>query len=204
MSARIQPLRPVEPVAEPLHDHAIDRLDEIRQTMALSTKFTSLSGIGALAQGAVAIITAIATWNMIGNDWLKGWLLCAMAGLVIGVGATYLKAKRTRQGLFGVAGKRFLRGLFPALVAGAVLTFVAVQRGYWDLLPGVWMLLYGLGVVAAGMHSARIVSCMGYSFLVLAVPTLLTPTDWSSLWLAIGFGGLHAVFGAEIARRYGG
>jgi hypothetical protein len=27
---------------------------------------------------------------------------------------------------------------------------------------------------------------------------------WSDLWLGAGFGGLHILFGAIIARRYGG
>ncbi|MEM7166744.1 MAG: hypothetical protein AAF581_14855 [Planctomycetota bacterium] len=204
MGAKIQPLHPPQPVAEPLQDHALDRLREIRETMALSTKFTSISGIGALGQGCLALLTSYWTWQQVGRDWLLGWALCGGAALALGIGSTYVKARRTRQGLFGVAGRRFLKGLFPALLAGGFMSFVAYDRGYWDLLPGVWMLLYGIGVVAAGMHSARIVSMMGYSFLLLAVPTLMTPVEWSTLWMACGFGGLHVVFGIAIARRYGG
>jgi hypothetical protein len=32
---------------------------------------------------------------------------------------------------------------------------------------------------------------------------LLLPT-WGTWWMAAGFGGLHILFGAIIARRYGG
>jgi hypothetical protein len=45
---------------------------------------------------------------------------------------------------------------------------------------------------------------MGLSFMVLGVVALLAPPGWSNAFMAAGFGGLHIIFGAIIARRYGG
>jgi hypothetical protein len=45
---------------------------------------------------------------------------------------------------------------------------------------------------------------MGICFLVLGVFALFSPEEWSDVWLGAGFGGLHIVFGAMIARKYGG
>jgi hypothetical protein len=33
---------------------------------------------------------------------------------------------------------------------------------------------------------------------------LFSPSSWSDAFLAAGFGGLHIIFGAVIARKYGG
>jgi hypothetical protein len=49
---------------------------------------------------------------------------------------------------------------------------------------------------------------MGMSFLVVGLICALAPAGWSGrsadFLLALGFGGLHIVFGFVIARNYGG
>lgn len=76
--------------------------------------------------------------------------------------------------------------------------------GTTSLLPGLWLLLYGTGVVAAGAFSVRPVLLMGIGFLVVGTVALFTPAALGDVWMAAGFGGLHMIFGGIIARRYGG
>jgi len=38
----------------------------------------------------------------------------------------------------------------------------------------------------------------------LGAVALLSPPVLGNLWLGLGFGGLHIIFGAMIARKYGG
>ncbi len=40
--------------------------------------------------------------------------------------------------------------------------------------------------------------------MILGAVALLAPASWSNAFLAAGFGGIHLVFGAIIARRHGG
>jgi hypothetical protein len=103
----------------------------------------------------------------------------------------------------GVA-RRFLMNLTPPILAAVVLTAVLLRAGATGAIPGMWLLLYGTGVVTGGAFSVRPVPLMGACFMTLGAATLLLPSDWSNLLLAAGFGGLHLVFGALIARRYGG
>jgi hypothetical protein len=58
--------------------------------------------------------------------------------------------------------------------------------------------------MAGGAFSVRLVPVMGAGFLAIGALALLTPLGWADLWLGAGFGGLHIVFGAIIARRHGG
>jgi hypothetical protein len=40
--------------------------------------------------------------------------------------------------------------------------------------------------------------------MVLGTVALFCPSSWGNAFLAGGFGGLHVIFGAVIARKYGG
>jgi hypothetical protein len=97
-----------------------------------------------------------------------------------------------------------LLGLTPPLIAATMLTIVLYPAGATRVLPGMWLLLYGAGVVSGGMFSVRAVPVMGSCFMAVGAATLLLPAAWSNVMMALGFGGLHVLFGVAIARRYGG
>jgi hypothetical protein len=90
------------------------------------------------------------------------------------------------------------------MAAGALLTWVLFRTGPIAVLPGVWLLLYGAGVVASGAASVRIVPLMGACFMALGGVALLGPAGWGNPLLAAGFGGLHILFGVAITVKYGG
>ena len=90
------------------------------------------------------------------------------------------------------------------MLAGVPLTLVFYRFDSISSLPGLWLLLYGTGIVTAGTFSIRVVPIMGLCFIALGVLALFTPPSWSNAYLVAGFGGLHIVFGLIIARKYGG
>ena len=66
------------------------------------------------------------------------------------------------------------------------------------------MLLYGASVVSAGTYSVSVVPLTGACFMVLGAVALVAPAGLEDVWMAVGFGGLHILFGTLVARRYGG
>lgn len=195
-----------EPETPVLHvDHSAKRnLDFIRQTLERATAFTAVPGTGLVANGILALGASLCTYDLPNwRPWLISWLLCAVAGVVIGSGTLILKARRAGVSLLSGPGRRFLVALLPPFVAGGLLTHVLVASHDFALLPGAWLLMYGVGVLTGGAFAIRPVVVMGGTFFALGALGLLLPA-WGIVLMALGFGVTHIVFGALIARRYGG
>lgn len=200
-----QPARPrlVSPPA--LYLRALDHLRFIRETMEGAAFFTAVSGLGEVLVGLTALLAAyVASRQETAQRWLVVWLAEGLIGFLITTAAIIWKARKAGTSLFSRPGLRFALGLCPPLVAGALLTLSLVAVGSFALLPGVWLLLYGAGVVTGGAFSVRIVPVMGLAFMGLGAFALLAPAAWGDLLLAAGFGGLHVLFGGMIASRHGG
>jgi len=194
---------PVSPRA--LHLRAMDNLRFIREIMEGAARFTAVSGLGEVAVGVTALAAAwIATRQSTPVGWLIVWLLEALVGVLVSVTAIVRKARRTDVALLSGPVQRFILGLLPPFVAGGMLSAVFFLQGSYAVLPGLWLLLYGTGVVTGGAFSVRIVPFMGIAFMGLGACALIAPASWGDLFLAAGFGGLHIVFGAYIAWRHGG
>lgn len=203
--ATIHPIRSASKEPLELHARAMDNLRFIRETMERAGSFTAVSGWGQVAIGMSALLAAwVASLQTTPTWWLAIWMGEAFLSLAIGVGTGVWKAHGAGTPLLSGPGRKFALSLAPPLVAGALLTVVLFQGGSIGLLPGVWMLLFGVGVVTAGAFSVRIVPVMGCAFMLLGTIALFAPHDWGNALMAAGFGGLHLVFGVVIAWRYGG
>jgi hypothetical protein len=177
----------------------------IRNTMESAGSFTAVPGWGGVAMGGLALLAAAVAQHVPNVDaFLATWVICAALALVVGIATLIHKARRAGVRLSRGAGRRFLLGLSPPLAAACVLSAVLYRSGTTDPLPGLWLLLYGAGVVTGGTFSVRPVPLMGLSFMLLGICALFAPPSWSNGLMALGFGGLQIGFGLVIARRYGG
>ena len=183
----------------------MDNLAFIRTTMENAGAFTAVSGWGMVVVGAIALVTAlVAAMQPTPDRWLDVWLSAGVTGLVVQLWAMLAKARRSDMSLLSGPGRKFVLAVSPPILAGAVLTVVLYQAHLTDVLPGVWLLLYGAAVIAGGAFSVEIVPVMGFCFMLAGVLALFTPLAWNDWILAASFGGLHIAFGVPIARRHGG
>jgi hypothetical protein len=188
-----------------LHSHAIEDLRFIRETMENAASFTAVPGWGGVAMGATALVAAgVAARQTSVAVWAAVWGVAAMCALAIGGLAILWKARRAQTPLLARPVRKFVLSLSPPILAGAILSVVLYRAGLFSLLPGVWLLLYGAGVVTGGAFSVKVVPVMGLCFMLAGILALFCPLSWGNWILAAGFGGLHVIFGAIIARRYGG
>jgi len=188
-----------------LHTRAMDNLQYIRETMERATAFTAISGWGLVAIGVSGLAAgSLAAQQKNLKNWMTIWIAEAVVALLIAGWAMDRKARATKTALLSGPGRKVAFSLSPPLVAGTILSFVLYRSGSTTAIPGLWLLLYGTGVITGGMFSVTVVPIMGLGFMALGAAALFAPAAFADWFMAAGFGGLHIVFGVIIARRYGG
>ncbi|MEO8294335.1 MAG: hypothetical protein ABI613_02390 [Gemmatimonadota bacterium] len=196
-------LPPEDPPA--LSDRAIDNLQFIRDTMERAGAFTAVPGWGGVLIGLSAMGAGlVASHQPYFGRWMQVWFFEAAIALVIATWTTRRKAASAGVPLLSGPGRRFALNFVPAIAVGGILTLALHRAGMTGLIPGIWLLLYGTGVVAAGAFSIPIVPAQGLSFMLLGTVALFSPPSWRDPLMVLGFGAMHVVFGFIIARRYGG
>lgn len=200
-----------------LHDRALQDLSFIRKTMEGAAAFTDVPGWGLVTGGVIALATApLAARQPTPERWLAMWMAAALVAALLGSWMMFRKM-RQRVGaneplLVSPPARKFLLSFWPTILAGALITFALVDpfvpgidaRLSARVFPGLWLLLYGLGVTTAGAYSIRAVPLMGLGFISLGAVALFVPVLHGDLMMALGFGALQIAFGVRIARRYGG
>src|SRR4051812_8633956 len=137
---------------------ALTQIAEIRQQMARGEVFrgyrsatTAFSAVCAVAAAAVQEFVLSdaerGSWHML---WL--WLAAAVLSLIVVGTEMAIRYRRSQtvlqQQITLVAVEQFV----PCLVAGALMTYVlwfAASRDMLPMLPGLWAILFSLGVFAS-------------------------------------------------------
>ena len=181
-----------------LDAHALGTLRYIRASMD-AARLLAVPGSAGVAMGSVGLLAAVlAARPALASHWLDIWLGASITALLSGSALMVHQAVRASSALYRGPARRFLLCLCPPLAAGAVITFALWRHGAPDMIPGVWLLLYGCGVAAASTQTIRLVGVMGVAFAALGVCALALPPSYGNLFLGAGFGGLHLTFGILI------
>jgi hypothetical protein len=139
-----------------LHE-ALTQISEIRRQMARTEVFRGYRAMPVAFSGLLALSAAAiqAAWIIDPAEQRTAYLaLWVGAAIVSAIGAgteMMLRARQSsspwRREITWLAAEQFL----PCLVAGGLLTFVLVRcavESLW-MLPGLWQILYSLGIFAS-------------------------------------------------------
>ena len=191
-------------------EEAVEQLREIRSMMERATIFRALSGETALIGGAVALAVAWASEKRHGWSW-SGWWLGGL-GLVLAFNVFQIfRMRAVHHRPFWSPGLRLaLRGALPSLIAGGFLGLLFVRGGSNQAAACLWILHYGLALLAIREFAPKSMVWLGWAFVVFGVGCLASVTgvvdlapEWTrhvngSRLMAIAFGGFHLVYGGLI------
>ncbi len=178
-------------------DDALDQIADIRRRMAGGTTFRGYRSTAALFSAAVAGVTAAvqAVWlprpaERVG-DYLALWTAAAVACVAVAAAGVW----RARAG--SLVQRQLARSavgqLLPSLIVGGLLTAVllaAAPAALW-LLPGLWALLFGLGLLASRPVLPRAVEGLGLFYLLAGLASVgwsATHAPFSPWVMALPFG----------------
>lgn len=170
--------------------------------MESATTYTALSGWGVTAVGLIGLTAAWLDSTMEAIAPLRVWIPAAVAGLAASTMANALKAHKLDTKLWSGSLKKIAWGLVPALVAGTFLTMSLAPVAKY-LVPGMWLSVYGAGVVAGSIFSINALRLMGVTLLGLGGITLFNPSI-NAIALTVGFGVIHIICGLYIVGKHGG
>jgi hypothetical protein len=185
----------------------------IRKTLEAAGQITAVPGRCLIAVGFIALAGALFNAFITGAPWSPGphsHLALATWGIVLSISLAvvsfgiYRKSRQLCTPIQPPLLRKLLWSLCPALFVGALFTSVAVRSQNLSWLPIIWLGCYGAAVTNGGQVSVAPVRFMGLSFLLAAGGAALSPPEAGLAWLALGFGWLHLVYGAYIARRHNG
>jgi hypothetical protein len=179
--------------------HALAQISEIQQHLARTETFRGYRSITVAVSGLVGLAAAIvqAVWLPQPaeefNSYLLLWLGAAginlaMIGIEVFARAYFTGTTVSRRTtIFAI--EQFL----PAIIAGCLLTVVIVQRAIesaW-MLPGLWSILFSLGIFASCRVLPRAVFAVGAWYLLSGIVVLSVgqgPAAFSPLLMGIPFG----------------
>jgi uncharacterized membrane protein len=187
-----------------IETRALGTLAYIRTSIELSGSMV-VPGTAGVLMGSIGLFAAIvASAPRWAPHWLAIWLLAGGTACLVGGALMAREAAQSGHARYLGPVRKFLLCLCPALLAGAVLTFVLWHARMEVMLPGTWLLLYGCAVLSASTvtipSTMRLICIMGALFVVLGCAAFALPPAAHTAILGAGFGALHIFFGLLIGR----
>lgn len=172
-------------------------LFEIRKTLARAGSFRGYKAAPVALSGVIALVAGLlqAVWQPSPMQFVLLWSGAATLGSSVNlwcIARDYGSSPRDWERSLAFAA---MTDLSPAVLSGALLTLVLAATEQVPLLPGLWMILFGTGVMASRRHLPWPSHWIGVAYVLAGTATLYLFPGAASLHAAVmagvfGFGQL--------------
>lgn len=178
---------------------ALNEISAIRAQVARGSEFRGYGPLSIASSGMLALlVAALETLWQRGDArdataFLAVWVATAAVSVCFASIETIMRARRVHSGFAGEMIHAALEQFLPAIVVGAALTAVVmhVARDAAWMLPGLWQLVFALGVFASCRVLPRQMFGVGVWYLVTGLTCLMIASGPKTLmpWeMGIPFG----------------
>lgn len=187
---------------------ALEQIDAIHEHLARSDVYRGWRPVPVAATGLIGL--AAAAWQAAAARPVEPWSFAgfwlAVALVALAIGCSEIVWHYTRAAPADRRHTRSVLGQFlPALVAGAIVTaaMLKLSPALIVLLPGLWALLFGVGVFAASPYLPRGSRLVALYYWTVGLGLLWTAggIDALSPWAVGVTFGVGQLFGAVVIAR---
>jgi len=194
---------------------ALSEIHSIRTQVAHGTEFRGYGPASIAASGILALLVAAAQTQWMAKSskadlaiWLSVWAGTAVVSVLLTGLETFVRARRVHVGFAREMVQSAVAQFLPAVMVGFLLTAVMIgvaPEECW-MLPGLWELIFSLGVFASCRFLPRQMFAVGVWYLAAGLFCLVagSATHALSPWtMGIPFGVGQLLVAAVLQFRYG-
>jgi hypothetical protein len=177
---------------------ALAEINAIRTQVARGTQFRGYGPVSIAASGILALAVAAlqSRFAREGGDFaafLYIWVATAAATVIMTAVETIVRSRRVHSGLANEMLYAAVEQFLPAGIVSILLTVVMMRVAPQDdwMLPGLWQLMFSLGVFASCRFLPRQMIAVAVWYLVCGLSSLVLQSDAKAVspWLmGIPFG----------------
>ncbi len=181
-------------------EQALSEIHCIRSQVARGTEFRGYGPASIAASGVLALLVAAVQAHFMSKPeqsnlavWLSVWVATAAVALVLTGGEMLMRARRVHTGLAREMVESAVAQFLPAIMVGVLLTVVMVRVAASEcwMLPGLWELIFSLGVFASCRFLPRQMFAVGVWYMAAGLYCLVagSVTHMLSPWaMGVPFG----------------
>jgi len=160
---------------------ALDDINAIRSQVARGTQFRGYGPVSIASSGILALVVAAAQAHWSQNSehnlrlFMVVWISTAMIAVALAALETVFRVRRVHSGLAVEMIQAAVEQFLPCVVVGLLLTVVLMSIAPQDswMLPGLWAVLFSLGVFASCRFLPRQMFAVGAWYLGAGLVSLL-------------------------------
>jgi len=194
---------------------ALSEIHSIRTQVARGTEFRGYGPASIAASGILALAVAAAQTQWMAKSakadlviWLGVWAGTAVVSVFLTGLETFVRARRVHVGFAKEMVQSAVAQFLPAVMVGFLLAVVMMRvapEECW-MLPGLWELIFSLGVFASCRFLPRQMFAVGVWYLAAGLFCLVAGSATRSLspWtMGVPFGVGQLLVAAVLQSRYG-